>query len=293
MEYLLFRVFSSYRTNPKRGEPVLAEYCPDWAAHGESSAHFLSLPEWGRTWEEMQPTPSFICSILAVEKEKGMLFHCNEDLKYSHRLGAQSKFQAICSGTSAASKYWCPSFPKARKHKKLLCVLGGVQKSWNPGKEIQEVSVSVLWWEALNPQQFPMVSYTWASKSSVTTPQNIGQNCRQTYPAYCTSMPVTKMPCFATDHIEKPGFLMPTWMRLHAADISSFPAGGITQLSITHSLALHQPGWTGYVNPCIDGCWCWGKQPGAAGAPSKVVPEENRSKVHVLVHLQIPWDFSP
>lgn len=78
---------------------------------------------------------------------------------------------------------------------------------------------------------------------------------------------------------------MPAWMRLHAADISSFPAGGITQLSITHSLALHQPGRTGCVNPCVNGCWCRGRRPGAAGAPSKFVPEQNRSEVHVLVPL--------
>lgn len=56
-------------------------------------------------------------------------------------LRAESEFQAIGSGTSAASEYWFPLSPKARKHKKLLCVLGGVQKRWKPGKEIQEVAM--------------------------------------------------------------------------------------------------------------------------------------------------------
>lgn len=47
------------------------------------------------------------------------------------------------------------------------CVLGGVQKSWNPGKEFRKWLWSwplILWWEALNPQQLPTGSYTWASK---------------------------------------------------------------------------------------------------------------------------------
>lgn len=176
------------------------------------------------------------------------------------------------------------------------CVLGGVQKSWNPGKEFRKWLWSwplILWWEALNPQQLPMGSYTWASKRWVTTPQNTGQNCWQTYPAYATSVPVTEMPFSAAGHIEKHGSLMPTLMRLHTADISSFPAGEITQLSITHSLALHQPDWTGCANLCVNGSWCRGRQPGAAAVPSNFIPEENRNKLRVLVPLQIPWELSP
>lgn len=33
------------------------------------------------------------------------------------------------------------------------------------------------------------------------------------YPACVTSVPVTRMPFSAAGHIEKSGFLMPTWMR--------------------------------------------------------------------------------
>lgn len=78
-----------------------------------------------------------------------MLFYSNEDLKYHH---SQSTTPSTASDLNLSSKLlalayiccficWCPPFPKVRKHKKLLCVSGGVQKSWNPGKEIQEVSV--------------------------------------------------------------------------------------------------------------------------------------------------------
>lgn len=93
------------------------------------------------------------------QKRKGMLFYSNHDLKYhqtQQSLRAESELQAIVSGTSAASEYWFPLSPKARQHKKLLCVLGGVQKRWKPGKEIQGVAMKPsvnITMESLNPLQ--------------------------------------------------------------------------------------------------------------------------------------------
>lgn len=287
MEYLLFRVITSYWTNHKRGEPVLAEHCPDWGAHGETSAHLPTLPECGRRWEEMQATPSFIPFSSRKRKRDVVLqqwrpkVSSHTEPNTQHSLRAESEFQAIGCGISAASEYWFPLFPKSRKHKKLLCVLGGVQKRWNLGKEIQKVSVN------------PTNNITMGITEPSTAPNGIlHMSIKElrdhttkhwakllasvlwcgpaAYPACVTSVPVTRMPFSAAGHIEKSGFLMPTWMRWHAADIYSFPARGITELSIAHSLALHQPGWTGCVNPCVNGCQCWGRQPGAAVFPASL-----------------------
>lgn len=177
-----------------------------------------------------------------------MLFYSNEDLKYHHTepntqcsLRAESEFQAIASGTSAASKYWCPPFPKVRKHKKLPCVLGGVQKSWNPGKEIQEVSVE------------PTINTAMGSTEPSTAPNGILHTSIKELSDHTTkhwAELLAELSCLCHQSTEC-HFLQQVTLEnriSHAkldevtADVCSCPAGGVTQLSITHSLAPDQPG---------------------------------------------------
>lgn len=113
MEPLPFRVITSYWTKHKGGEPVLAEHCPDWAAHGESSAHLLSLLEYHHT---QSPTPSTA-----------------SELNSSSKLLALPHLLLQNTGVHL--------FLEQESTRNSCVVLGGVQKSWNPGKEIQEVSV--------------------------------------------------------------------------------------------------------------------------------------------------------
>lgn len=295
MEYLLFRVMTSYWKTREGSQSWLNTALTELPMESPQLTfhHSPSKAEGGRRCRQH---PSLSTPFQQSKKKRDVVLQQWRPQVSSHTephtqqsLRAESEFQAIGSGTSAASEYWFPLSPKARKHKKLLCVLvskrGGIWvrrfRKWLWSQP------SISQWESLNTLQLPAGSYTHqrASESWVPTPQNTGQNYWQTYPACVTSVPVTRMTFSAAGHIEKPGFLMPAWMRLHAADTYSFPAGGITQPSITHSLALRQPGWTECMNPHVNRCQCWGRQAGAAGVPSKFVPEENRNEVHVLVLL--------
>lgn len=105
-----------------------------------------------------------------------------------------------------------------------------------------------------------------------------------TAPSGILHISIKELSDHTTKHWAKPLADLPYLCHQHASHQNAI-AGGITQLSITHSLALHQPGQTGCVNPCVNGRQCRGRRPGAAGGPSKFVPEQNRSKVHVLVPL--------
>lgn len=139
--------------------------------------------------------PSFMWFLSAVEKEEGMLYYSNTSSIITHRaphpaqLRAESEFQAIGSGTSAASKYWCPPFPKARKHEILLCGFGGAQESWNRVRRFRKS----VWSQYQDGKHWTPNSSQWdrtrASKSWVTTPQTLGRTAGRLIP------PVSQRAC--------------------------------------------------------------------------------------------------
>lgn len=74
-----------------------------------------------------------------------MLFYSDEHLEYRHR---QSPTSSTASERNPSSKLLAHVLLQntgahlfLKQESTRNCVLGGVQKSWNPGKEIQEVSV--------------------------------------------------------------------------------------------------------------------------------------------------------